>query len=464
MNHKKKAMSDEKQKPVIVVAFANSYLKGERLPHLVRERREILNKLKTESKDYCEVVAEANSSADFLFDLMRQRQYQHRIAILHFGGHAEGGVLRFETETGQREDITAEHFAGVLKTIDSLKLVFLNGCGTQTIVEALFDAGISVVIATDSAIVDKQAARFAEEFYTGIAGGFSIEQSFEQAKNICEHLFKQNWVHKEVEVGRGISWDEEEAGTPGGRLPWGLYVAEDKKEDLHWKLEVPAAHSFVSAPNIKQPLLSPLESMLVKVFAGALIFMGIILGLGWLLGIPGPNMSGVKAESDISFPKNKFNILIYPIKEDSTNTAYTRDLYDRLVLLNADDKLNLGLMLYDESASNGGLPKFEEVQDEQVAAQYGLDMVVWGSVKPSGIVVNYIITDSMARSFKPSGQKIEPVANFSLFGKGKPGTIEGDVHDVLYYMAGMKELIGGNYFRALTYFDRINIDGGGLDE
>lgn len=90
-------------KPVIFLAFANDrddavrYLRN--LPTEARQLRETVRQ--AEQAGLCEVVERANCTAQEVFAVFQDAQYRHRIAIFHFGGHANGYELLLESETGQ---------------------------------------------------------------------------------------------------------------------------------------------------------------------------------------------------------------------------------------------------------------------------------------------------------------------------------------------------------------------------
>ena len=203
--------------PVIFLACANSYREGQRLSYLVRERRRIAQILSgEEERGICEVVQEGNTSKEFFFDEIRKRKYKNRVAILHFAGHADGTRLRFESEEGQEEEMEVETLANFLKTIKGLHLVFLNGCGTYPIVAHLLRKEIPVVIATQTKIEDRQASKVAEEFYQGIAGGFTIQESFDQARAISRHPIEFQEVNR-----RSLELEAQEEMPEDVNFPWG---------------------------------------------------------------------------------------------------------------------------------------------------------------------------------------------------------------------------------------------------
>lgn len=218
-------------RPVVFLVCANTLNEKRRLKNLREERQSITSILRDQRDHPVEILQEGSTSAEFFFDELRNPYYSSRISIIHFAGHADGAQIRLISEEDQEQVVTADTLTTYLKPVDSLKLVFLNGCGTKPIVKSLLDAGIPAVIATERPIEDEQAAEFAIEFYKGIAGGRSIQDSFEMARKYptLSDEYKQMQTNT-----RSLEWEgkvDEEGPTHA--LPWGLY---GDPMDLSWKI------------------------------------------------------------------------------------------------------------------------------------------------------------------------------------------------------------------------------------
>ena len=112
-------------------------------------------------------LARAASTAVF-------QKHRDRIAIFHFGGHADGDRLLLQSAFEPRPAY-AEGLATLLGQQRGLKLVFLNGCSTRPQVKRLLDAGVPAVIATARPIDDRVATEFAVAFYQALTTGYSGE-------------------------------------------------------------------------------------------------------------------------------------------------------------------------------------------------------------------------------------------------------------------------------------------------
>jgi len=174
-------MNRTANKPVIFLAFANDrddavgYLRN--LPQEARQLRNVLDKL-----GLCEVVVRSNCTATDIFKVFQDSRYRNRIAIFHYGGHANGYQLLLESAQGEVSIADGEGFAQFLAEQNGLELVFLNGCSTQQHAQRLVDADISAVISTSRAIDDTVATEFSKHFYQGLASGASIKTAFDEAK------------------------------------------------------------------------------------------------------------------------------------------------------------------------------------------------------------------------------------------------------------------------------------------
>jgi len=153
----------EKNKPVIFLAFANDrddtvrYLRN--LPAELRQIREVLESAK--SAGVCNVVERANATAKDILDVFQHPDYRNRIAIFHYGGHANGYQLLLESPEGKTQLADTGGLAEFLAQQNGLQLVFLNGCSTQQQVQGLQKAGIPSIIATSQDIDDAVATTFA---------------------------------------------------------------------------------------------------------------------------------------------------------------------------------------------------------------------------------------------------------------------------------------------------------------
>ncbi|MBK7407116.1 MAG: hypothetical protein IPJ40_02955 [Saprospirales bacterium] len=91
--------------PIIFLAFANEYQEGRYLNKLVEEYKQLYAALgpvsSNENPDraLCELVVRQNVTIQDIFDVFQK--YEGRIAIFHYGGHADGYQLLLQGKDGE---------------------------------------------------------------------------------------------------------------------------------------------------------------------------------------------------------------------------------------------------------------------------------------------------------------------------------------------------------------------------
>ena len=116
-----------------------------------------------------------------MLDTLQDARYRDRVAIFHYGGHADGYGLLLESAAGRIAAADAGGLAAFLGRQRGLKLVFLNGCSTGAQVRGLLEAGVAAVVATSQAIDDAAAVEFAARFYAALGAGAAVQRAFDEA-------------------------------------------------------------------------------------------------------------------------------------------------------------------------------------------------------------------------------------------------------------------------------------------
>lgn len=221
--------------PVVFLAFANAV--DRHLPKLKSESRDIYSALSgLEDEHAIQLHREESSSLQELYeDLLR---FDGRVVLFHYGGHADGSVLELEDGKGG-----AQGLARLLGQQSSLQLVFLNGCATRGHVNHLLKAGVPAVIATSVEIGDSKAQAFSRAFYTALAGGKSIDESFAAGSALVESQFHTRG-DAQVVFQRNTDWeDDDEACFDEPVLEWALYRQRDAApEHDEWRLQTARAN------------------------------------------------------------------------------------------------------------------------------------------------------------------------------------------------------------------------------
>ncbi len=235
-------MARDTPKPVIFLAFANErddrarYLRN--LPEEARRLRTALEG--SQEAGLCELVLRANATIQEILDVFQK--YRNRVAVFHYGGHANGYQLLLESSAGQAEAADAGGLAAFLGGQAGLELVFLNGCATQGQVQGLLDANVSAVIATSRAVDDQVATDFSAHFYQGLGGGADIRTAYDEAAAAIRTA--------RGESPRALYWVEDEAVEE--RWPWELYLREGAEVAARWNLPDAAGDPLFGLPPLPE--------------------------------------------------------------------------------------------------------------------------------------------------------------------------------------------------------------------
>ncbi len=235
------------KRPIVFLAFANDrerrarYLRN--LPEEARRLRAVL--AEAERVGLCKLVVRQNLTVEELFTVFQGAEYRDRIALFHYGGHANGYALLLEEAGG---GVAAAHAAGLAQLLGAqrgLRLVFLNGCATEPQAQGLTDAGVAAVLVTSQAIDDQIALEFAGHFYAGLGGGASIETAYAEAKAAVA-----------TRCGSGVLREaapdlyRPDVQSIAERWPWQLYLKDGASRATQWNLPQAAGDPLFGLPQL----------------------------------------------------------------------------------------------------------------------------------------------------------------------------------------------------------------------
>ncbi|KAA0231894.1 CHAT domain-containing protein [candidate division KSB1 bacterium] len=228
-------------KPVIFLAFAQDRVEGgaylRNLPTELDGIRKALQKAR--QAGLCEIVERSNTTVENILDVFQE--YQDRIAIFHYGGHADSYELLLESLSGEHAIARSEGLVSFLARQKGLQLVFLNGCSSRQQALDLTEAGVPAVIGTSQKINDAVATNLSGRFYRGLAAGLAIERAWAEA--IDQINIETDTANFRGMHGEGIA--EEEAET---RLPWEIYYREGAEIVKNWNLPAAANQPLFGLP------------------------------------------------------------------------------------------------------------------------------------------------------------------------------------------------------------------------
>lgn len=226
-------------KPVIFLAFAND--REQYLHNLHIEQRGIREALKSAREaGLCEVVERNNTTIRDLFDVFQE--YQDRVAVFHYGGHADDYLLLLESETGERAIANSGGLISFLAQQKALQLVFINGCSSKQQALDLSAAGVPAVVGTAQPIDDAVATDLAARFYKGLATGATIDRAWAAAVD-------QMKTQKGEATFRALSW-KGKSETHVNFFPWEIYYRQGAEIVKDWNLPEAVENPLFGLPEI----------------------------------------------------------------------------------------------------------------------------------------------------------------------------------------------------------------------
>jgi WD40 repeat protein len=253
---KAKPMNEPTSKPVIFLAFANDKVDtGAYLRNLTQERNGIRDALMpAQEQGLCEVLVEPDANIDRIIGVFQSKNYRDRIAIFHYGGHADSYQLLLETYKGERAIAHSEGLVSFLAEQKGLQLVFLNGCSTQQQADELIEAGIPAVVGTSQKINDEVATSLSVRFYKGLGEGITIQRAWKEAED-------QVKLEKGATNFRALYWaGKAEKAEHLDRFPWSMLRREGAEDVMGWNLPDAAENPLFGLPPLPENITPPEES------------------------------------------------------------------------------------------------------------------------------------------------------------------------------------------------------------
>lgn len=235
--------------PVIFLAFANDRVEGGvYLRNLPLELDGIRKALQPAVQaGLCEVVERANATADQILDIFQSSTYRNRIAVFHYGGHANGYQLLLESLDGSTKSGSSEGLVPFLSKQNGLQLVFLNGCSSQQQTQELIQAGVSSVIGTSQSINDEVATALSVRFYKSLGQGQELKRAWDEAIDSV----KLNWgASMSGGNARDLFWEGAEESIVTDHFPWELNIREGSEIVAGWNLPDTVGNPLFNLPPI----------------------------------------------------------------------------------------------------------------------------------------------------------------------------------------------------------------------
>jgi WD40 repeat protein len=232
-----------KTKPIIFFAFANDKVdEAAYLRNLSAEMHGVRKALGEAVRNgLCEVIERTSATISDIIDVFQDPVYGSRIAIFHYGGHADEFRLLLESEIGGNAAAHKEGLVPFLSKQLGLKLVFLNGCSSEAQTNDMLEAGVAAVIGTTASINDELATRLAVRFYSGLAKGAGIEKSWSDAVDEVKMATGSGNT-------RALNWSGKEEQSD--RFPWIIRFRPGAELTKSWNLPDTAGNPLFGIPDI----------------------------------------------------------------------------------------------------------------------------------------------------------------------------------------------------------------------
>ncbi|MGB0524349.1 MAG: AAA family ATPase [Flammeovirgaceae bacterium] len=326
-------------RPVIFLAFANdrvddaAYLRN--LPKELDGIRKAL--YRAQEAGLCEVVERANVTVENILNVFQDARYRNRIAIFHYGGHANGYQLLLESVEGANVSAKSEGLVPFFAKQRSLKLIFLNGCSSQQQALALIESGLPAVIGTSQSINDDVATSLAIRFYNGLGNGAGIEKAWQEA--VDEVKIQKGTANmrdlffdgmEALEAESSDSTRAKKLSAKLDRFPWEVYYKPGAEIVKAWNLpeqvgnplfnlpEIPQKHNLPESPFL---FLKRYERKHARVFFGRSYYIRDLYNK--ITDVSSPPIILLYGQSGVG-KSSLFDAGIYPRLEESHNIKYIR--------------------------------------------------------------------------------------------------------------------------------------------
>ncbi|MEO1212181.1 MAG: hypothetical protein AAFY45_01565 [Bacteroidota bacterium] len=245
------------KKAIIFLAFANDRVEDALyLRNLPKELDGVRKALYlAEKMGLCEVVERANVTIDHIVSVFQDERYRDRIAVFHYGGHADGYELLLESLDGSPVASQAGGLVPFFARQKGLKLVFLNGCANRPQALEMKAAGIPFVIGTNQVINDAIATQLAIRFYKGLAEGLTLARAWAQAED------EINMSHRTGTLFRAMKF-KSKTGEPINDHPWEIHIAEGAEAVKDWSLPKASGNLLFGLPDLPKDIVPPQQPFL----------------------------------------------------------------------------------------------------------------------------------------------------------------------------------------------------------
>ena len=209
-------MAEQDHTPVFLLATANFY-EDQRWRKQLHQEASLVHKLLSgeQTRGACRLIREEPENGIFLFDQIRQFRHNPQVRLLHIAGFSRGEYLHLQSGFGE-SGLRPREVAQLIGQLPGLQLLFLNGCATPAMLEALLPCGIPAIIVSRTEHHRKQQLDLARLFYGALAEGRSLEQAISQLQRRYPDRFAVHQVHYDLEAD-AFTWEGAAAAGSASR-------------------------------------------------------------------------------------------------------------------------------------------------------------------------------------------------------------------------------------------------------
>ncbi|RDB06652.1 hypothetical protein [Runella aurantiaca] len=187
----------------LLLCFSNS--QEAPLPNLTEEDRSLFDTLSPRQVlGHFQIVRESYATISSV--IQRLETYQDNLTVFHYAGHAGKEGLLLDDAWAQVGGLAA-----MLARCPNLKLIFLNGCATLSLVEELRKHKIQAgIIGTQAPVGDDHASTFSRYLYKHLSNQYSLGEAIQRAKDALnfsiETTLQTRGLGENIEVLDSENW------------------------------------------------------------------------------------------------------------------------------------------------------------------------------------------------------------------------------------------------------------------
>ena len=225
---------------------------------------------RAESKGSCHVIREGILPSQSLHEIFLKHMSSH-VSVIHLSGTSE--------HMGADE---ISLISNILSQYPRLRVIYLDGCGSLSFIKALLLKDVPVVLSGPLSAPEPLGPSIAGTFYSRLSCGDSLKESFDEVRDSHEGVAMYGATY-DFENDR-LDWNGV-LEDDGEDLPHGMYLLQDHRNQLNWRL--PYSERLVQAEleEIKtepEPSNNRFATISVSVLAGlCLLVAGFFIQNSW---------------------------------------------------------------------------------------------------------------------------------------------------------------------------------------